>query len=394
VGIGTPEYMAPEQGMGASAIDARADIYSLGIVLYEMVTGRKPYIADTPMAVVLKQMSDPLPRPCDFVPDLPERVEHILFKALAKQPEDRYTDMNAFIAAMEMVLFDVPEAKTTPLSKRSKKQTVLQTRPKHRVVVASIGLAGVLVLVLFVGALWSIKKFIPIQSTTGMEITSTTGNLASPTSTLELSASPTSTKNPRVTPIVIITPVWVTEFAEPILAAIQNREPDFQDDFSIDTQRWYGGYGQKFTIAEGVMCLQEGVTVSNYYYLYKHNSVFQMDILDPIKAAVAITLSSHSFEDSPFKFQLDPDHQWSVRHNPDSFSINYGMYKGEGQKTRITVIEKETRVAYYINGNPIVYYENPDFLLNKKNERQLECSKTCCFDNVKFWNLDNIQNLP
>ena len=72
VGIGTPEYMAPEQGMGASTIDERADIYSLGIVLYEMVTGRKPYIADTPMAVVLKQMTDPLPRPTKFVPDLPE----------------------------------------------------------------------------------------------------------------------------------------------------------------------------------------------------------------------------------------------------------------------------------------------------------------------------------
>jgi serine/threonine protein kinase len=81
VGIGTPEYMAPEQGIGASTIDERADIYSLGIVLYEMVTGRKPYIADTPMAVVLKQMTDPLPRPTEFVPDLPEGVEHILLKA-------------------------------------------------------------------------------------------------------------------------------------------------------------------------------------------------------------------------------------------------------------------------------------------------------------------------
>ncbi|MCX6068337.1 MAG: protein kinase [Chloroflexi bacterium] len=103
VGIGTPEYMAPEQGMG-STVDARADIYSLGIVLYEMVTGRKPYTADTPMAVVLKQMADPLPRPSVINREVPASVERILFKALAKKPHDRYESMNDFIQALETCL--------------------------------------------------------------------------------------------------------------------------------------------------------------------------------------------------------------------------------------------------------------------------------------------------
>ena len=111
VGMGTPEYMAPEQGLGANTIDERADVYSLGIVLYEMVTGRKPYIADTPMAVVLKQMTDPLPHPSDFVDGLPEEVEHILLKALAKEPENRYENMNALIEAMDALL-----AKTVPIA--------------------------------------------------------------------------------------------------------------------------------------------------------------------------------------------------------------------------------------------------------------------------------------
>jgi len=112
VGIGTPEYMAPEQGIGAHTIDARADIYSLGIVLYEMVTGRKPYIADTPMAVVLKQMTDPLPRPTEFTPDLPESVEHILLKALAKQPEDRYQSMDELVNALETLIRETMTAPT------------------------------------------------------------------------------------------------------------------------------------------------------------------------------------------------------------------------------------------------------------------------------------------
>lgn len=103
VGIGTPEYMAPEQALG-KPIDARVDIYSLGIVLYELLTGRRPYTADTPMAVIFKHISDPLPAPSQFVPDLPQAVERILIKALAKEPEERYEDAHAFAQALENLL--------------------------------------------------------------------------------------------------------------------------------------------------------------------------------------------------------------------------------------------------------------------------------------------------
>ncbi len=101
-GVGTPEYMAPEQWIGQAG--PLADLYSLGVVLYELVTGRKPYTADTPAAIMLKQANDPLPRPREYVPDLPEEVEKILFKALAKKPEDRYQGMSEFTAALEKVL--------------------------------------------------------------------------------------------------------------------------------------------------------------------------------------------------------------------------------------------------------------------------------------------------
>ena len=100
MGVGTPEYMAPEQAEGKS-IDERADIYSLGVVLYELVTGHKPFEADTPMAVMLKQANDPLPLPSYFNPDLTKEAEHVLLKALAKDPKDRYSDMNAFSSAMQ-----------------------------------------------------------------------------------------------------------------------------------------------------------------------------------------------------------------------------------------------------------------------------------------------------
>jgi serine/threonine-protein kinase len=106
VGIGTPEYMAPEQGMGRS-VDGRADVYALGIVLYELITGRRPYEADTPMAVVLKHITDALPRPSLFTADLPDEVEWVLEKALAKEAGERYENMAAFEQALNDLLAHV-----------------------------------------------------------------------------------------------------------------------------------------------------------------------------------------------------------------------------------------------------------------------------------------------
>lgn len=99
VGIGTPDYMAPEQWTGAA--DPRTDIYSLGVVFYQMVTGRLPFSADTPAAVLIKHLRDPLPRPKSFVDSLPDVVEQILFKALAKEPENRFQTMGEFASTLE-----------------------------------------------------------------------------------------------------------------------------------------------------------------------------------------------------------------------------------------------------------------------------------------------------
>ena len=110
IGMGTPDYMSPEQVMG-SAVDGRSDVYSLGIVFYEMVTGRTPYRADTPMAIAIKLVNDPLPRPRQFVPGLPPQAEQVIFKAVAKKADDRYLDMGAFAAALESLAAAVPVAK-------------------------------------------------------------------------------------------------------------------------------------------------------------------------------------------------------------------------------------------------------------------------------------------
>lgn len=87
--VGTPAYMAPEQGQGLD-VDGRADIYSLGCVVYEMLTGHQPYSADTPMQLVLKHISEPPQSILDRRPDLPPAIDLVMQKVLAKNPDDRY----------------------------------------------------------------------------------------------------------------------------------------------------------------------------------------------------------------------------------------------------------------------------------------------------------------
>lgn len=98
--VGTPTYMSPEQGLGQSG-DHRSDIYSLGILLYQLVTGTAPFDADTPIAIVLKHVNEPLPRPSSLNPDIPEGLERILYKALAKAPEERYQSVEEMIAHLD-----------------------------------------------------------------------------------------------------------------------------------------------------------------------------------------------------------------------------------------------------------------------------------------------------
>ena len=100
--VGTPAYMSPEQG-GGERVDHRTDIYALGIMLYEMVVGEVPYTAETPMAVVVKHIVDPLPIPREKNPDIPEELQRVMLKALAKDPDDRYQQASDFTDALKKV---------------------------------------------------------------------------------------------------------------------------------------------------------------------------------------------------------------------------------------------------------------------------------------------------
>ena len=99
--MGTPQYISPEQAMGKKDLDEGTDIYSFGVMIYEMVVGQVPFNADTPFSIIHDHIYSPLPLPRSINPKVPESVERVLLKALAKERADRYPDVASLVSAFK-----------------------------------------------------------------------------------------------------------------------------------------------------------------------------------------------------------------------------------------------------------------------------------------------------
>jgi predicted Ser/Thr protein kinase len=98
--LGTAHYLSPEQASG-DPVGPASDIYSLGIVLYEVLTGAVPFTGDTPIAVAMRHVSDPVPPPSELNPDVPSALDEVVAKATAKAPEQRFASAEEMAAALE-----------------------------------------------------------------------------------------------------------------------------------------------------------------------------------------------------------------------------------------------------------------------------------------------------
>jgi serine/threonine protein kinase len=103
--VGTPDYMSPEQVVG-NKVDGRSDLYSLGVILYQMITGSTPFQGETPMQIAAQQWQSPPPGPRLLRADLPIAAEQALLRAMAKRPDDRYATGRAFTEAFRQSLHD------------------------------------------------------------------------------------------------------------------------------------------------------------------------------------------------------------------------------------------------------------------------------------------------
>ena len=146
--VGTPHYMAPEQAMGERDIDQRADIYALGVLGYEMLTGRTPFVSETAQGILAAHVMEE-PKPIrDLRPGVPEPLAQVIMKCLAKNPADRWQSADELLAQLDLIAA-TPSGGMTPTHTRPV-QGVGALRPSRRMPLAAI--AGVVVALLAGGA--------------------------------------------------------------------------------------------------------------------------------------------------------------------------------------------------------------------------------------------------
>jgi eukaryotic-like serine/threonine-protein kinase len=148
--LGTPTYMSPEQAAGDANLDGRSDIYSLGCVLYELLTGEAPFTGSTPRAIVARRMSGPPAPARAFRPTVAPSVDQALAKALAQVPADRFRTAGEFRGALLACGPGSEERRTTASRSSTRLAEVARVRRRPAVLAAAISLAAVLVAMLMV----------------------------------------------------------------------------------------------------------------------------------------------------------------------------------------------------------------------------------------------------
>lgn len=195
--IGTPEYISPEQSQSLP-VDHRADIYGLGVIMYEMLSGEKPYQAVDPMGVLVKHVSEPVPDVLKVNPELPPEVDAIIKKAMAKNRNDRYESSVDLARALTKAAFG--EERTLPSSTTLVgRQT--RTRSSRRVGLIAVGAVVLLALAGFFGLRGQLSF---LQASEPTLVSTKASTLPAATSTTAPTEMPTSTATTvQVQPTVV-----------------------------------------------------------------------------------------------------------------------------------------------------------------------------------------------
>jgi len=233
VGVGTPAYMSPEQGQGKK-VDRRSDVYSLGVVLYEMLTGRVPFEAETPLAVVWKHVNEPLPLPRSINPEIPEAVERVVLKAMAKAPQERHQTAREFAMVLREEIHEtepvgvqpggagIPGAEDLYATKKARHMRLrrLLGRPHLAAIGALFVVVGAIAVARVVPALWR-----PSGGGGSLDLNATAKREAGPASMTTIAAATQETP-PR--------PGTAQPLAEATFAPVQGLLFDTFDDAIYD----------------------------------------------------------------------------------------------------------------------------------------------------------------
>jgi serine/threonine protein kinase len=214
--VGTPAYMAPEQGLGEAG-DERSDLYSLGVILFQLATGRLPYDAETPLAVILKHLNEDIPIPHEINLNVPTAIEAVILKAMAKDQDDRFQSADEMKAQINSItgtaltdtgpipipprLSDETATRTPPGSEPPSLSTSTAITPPRRPTLAGLGAIAAIALIGVIGLMTLVTGKVP-----GL------GIAIRATDTATFTATPHATQTPIVTTTVpIVVPPTATE---------------------------------------------------------------------------------------------------------------------------------------------------------------------------------------
>jgi tRNA A-37 threonylcarbamoyl transferase component Bud32 len=450
--LGTPAYMSPEQCQGSKNLTPATDQYSLGIVLYEMLTGQTPFQAETPLALVYMQLNEPLPPPRSLRPDLPEDVERVLLKALSREPGARFGSCSAMAGAFARAIEGVPvEPPPTAVSAEARTMeeppaTTLGLEatpavPARRLSSWLWAVIGVVVLAGLLGGASALGLFergeasptpmagAPLQeqpTPVSAEATAVEGTEA------EAEAPPASAPTPMPTPTEAGMAAQARAFADPILAAIADREPDFEDDFEdesgwpvgpmSDPEHTTGGHaayvdGEYATVADAPdpeaplnrnWCCSPGG---------KHEAmplpVNFVLFVDVRIEAIQVGEWNVSFrgrweegggEDNYFyDLSFDQSGVLALDRQLGDQRTELAEHQGSplagiSETNHIVIVARGPQIAVYANGAPVLYVEDKEYVeqssgvitilaCNRRGDEPLEVR----WDNLRVW---NIRDLP
>jgi serine/threonine protein kinase len=343
--IGTPQYMSPEQGQGLK-IDGRSDEYALAVMAYEMIVGRPPFEAETPLAIVLKHVTEPLTPPITINPLVPQLVSDVVAKALSKDPADRYASTDGFAQALSAAIAAGHVGHTAPLPSALPTEAVHVTKhapakSTRRLRPIWIALAMIAVVVLGIGGVLALSANTspPDRPVATIELGS---NVLVQTPTVVATPMPTAAPSVPVAVDRCTPPLFAETFDDPASGLPTGEQGD---------TRWgyvAGEYQLLISTANRMQTRLIGPAVTDY------DATVETHFAADKTGSAGLVAAAHSPNDY-YALLIDGDQKYAVtRRTPTGTQLVQdwtfsSALKPGADSNRLRAVQRGTDLAFYAN---------------------------------------------
>jgi len=322
--VGTPAYISPEQVHGDQVLDGRSDIYSLGIILFQMLTGRAPYLADTPGKMMMAHVMEPVPNILAVKSDLPTGCSTIIVKSMAKERDDRYPTAGQMAA--DLIAVTENRIIAPPPSELSQTEIARPELPRFNVAVPPrqakkrtwvwfIGGGLILLLMVICGATILFGVFRGILPTSpGTEEVATKTATSTPQPSLSPSQPPLSPSQPTATDTRLSTPTLSetplpesspTVIPSPTIAEVTDvPNPEVSVEFSSINVR--SGPGANFDVVAIMVRGERALVIARTQDSTWFNIFLEDDVTGWVSASVVSVVEGNRLEDIPIAATIPP----------------------------------------------------------------------------------------